>query len=388
MAKGRVSVCCLLLFLMMSLLTGCWDRRELEERTSVIAIGIDMVEGKKNMYKLTVQIPIPIKIAGSSGQGGGGNKDAVKIMSVTGKTVVDASNNLQQRLNQRIFLGHTRVLAISEEVARRGIDDIIDAFRRDPQIRRLMWPVIVQGKASDLLEMKPGLIQIPVVFLMDLIENGTKMGIIPDQTMGEYLIQTSNETMQPMLNYVKAYKDDVKWKGVAVFRGQKMVGSLNDIQTWPLLQLRDEKRGGDVVVPLPGTKGGYVAFRPHFVTTKLKMNGSHAAGQKHHNGHAVTYFCEVQGDIVEMTQKPQGSPEEVIRMLQKLFKEEMEKRARKMLDILQNQYNSDILKLGLALRGHHYNDYWRHHNWFKDFKEFPIDVKYTVKLRRLGMEMH
>jgi len=266
MGKAWASLCCLLLF--MTLLTGCWDRRELEERTSVIALGIDLVEGRQNLYKLTVQIPIPIKIAGSSGQGGGGNKDAVKIMSVTGKTVTDAVNNLQQRLNQRIFLGHTRVLAISEDVARRGMDDIIDSFRRDPQIRRLMWPVVVQGRAADLLEMKPGLIQIPVVFLMDLIENGTKMGTIPDQTMGEYLIQTSNETLQPMLNYVQAYKDDVKWKGVAVFRDQKMVGSLNDIHTWALLQLRDEKRGGDVIVPLPGKGGGYISFRPHFVRRK------------------------------------------------------------------------------------------------------------------------
>ncbi|CAM5795038.1 Ger(x)C family spore germination C-terminal domain-containing protein [Brevibacillus borstelensis] len=59
-----------------------------------------------------------------------------------------------------------------------------------------------------------------------------------------------------------------------------------------------------------------------------------------------------------------------------------------MLDILQKQYNSDILKLGLAMRGHHYADYWRKHDWFKDFKQFPIEVKYTIKLRRLGMEMH
>ncbi|EMT52949.1 MULTISPECIES: Ger(x)C family spore germination protein [Brevibacillus] len=386
MGKAWASLCCLLLF--MTLLTGCWDRRELEERTSVIALGIDLVEGRQNLYKLTVQIPIPIKIAGSSGQGGGGNKDAVKIMSVTGKTVTDAVNNLQQRLNQRIFLGHTRVLAISEDVARRGMDDIIDSFRRDPQIRRLMWPVVVQGRAADLLEMKPGLIQIPVVFLMDLIENGTKMGTIPDQTMGEYLIQTSNETLQPMLNYVQAYKDDVKWKGVAVFRDQKMVGSLNDIHTWALLQLRDEKRGGDVIVPLPGKGGGYISFRPHFVRTKLEMKGSHATGQDNHSGHGVAYLCEIQGDIIEMTKNVEGSPEEVIVMLQKLIKKEMEKRARKMLDILQKQYNSDILKLGLAMRGHHYADYWRKHDWFKDFKQFPIEVKYTIKLRRLGMEMH
>ncbi|MGZ0052582.1 Ger(x)C family spore germination C-terminal domain-containing protein [Brevibacillus gelatini] len=45
------------------------------------------------------------------------------------------------------------------------------------------------------------------------------------------------------------------------------------------------------------------------------------------------------------------------------------------------------MKLGLALRAHHYRDYWQKHDWKKDFKNFPIDVDYTIKIRRLGMEM-
>lgn len=118
MAKHWCRFAVLLVFITM--LTGCWDRRELEERTSVLAVAVDIVEGREDLYKMTVQIPIPIKIAGSSGQGGGGNSDAVKIMSVTGRTVTDAANNLQLRLNQKLFLGHTRVLAISEEVAKEG----------------------------------------------------------------------------------------------------------------------------------------------------------------------------------------------------------------------------------------------------------------------------
>ncbi|MGG1661864.1 Ger(x)C family spore germination protein [Brevibacillus sp. NRS-1366] len=375
------------LLVCLSLLTGCWDRRELEERTSILAIAIDMVEGRSDLYKLTVQIPIPIKIAGSSGKGGGGNADAVKIMSVTGRTILDANNNLQLRLNQKLFLGHTRVLAISEKVARKGIGDIMDSFRREPQIRRLMWPIVVEGEAATLLKFKPQLAQIPVVFLMDLIENGAKMGTIPDQTLGDYFNQTSNKTMQPYLNYVQASATEVRWKGVAVFRGHKMVGALNDIQTWSLLQLRNKERGGDVIIPLPNTDNGFVTFRPHFVKKKLELKGSHIAGQKNHGGHAATFVCELQGDIVEVTTNLHLPPEKFITQMQGLIKKEMEGRARKLFRQLQKDYNSDLLKLGLALRAHHYRDYWEKHDWEKDFKNFPSDVVYTIKIRRLGMEM-
>ena len=375
------------LMVSLSILTGCWDRRELEERTSVLAIAVDVVEGREDLYKLTVQIPIPIKIAGSSGQGGGGNADAVKIMSVTGKTILDANNNLQLRLNQKLFLGHTRVLAISEEVAKKGIGDIMDSFRREPQIRRLMWPIVVKGEAATLLKIKPQLAQIPVVFLMDLIENGAKMGTIPDQTLGDYFNQTSNKTMQPFLNYVQASETEVRWKGIAVFRGHKMVGALNDIQSWSLLQLRNEDRGGDIIIPLPNQKGGYVTFRPHFVKKKLELKGSHIAGEKNHNGHAAAFFCELQGDIVEVTADLKLPPEKFIKQMQVLIKKEMENRAQKLFQQLQKDYNSDILKLGLALRAHHYRDYWEKHDWERDFKNFPVRAVYTIKIRRLGMEM-
>ncbi|MDH4617675.1 Ger(x)C family spore germination protein [Brevibacillus sp. AY1] len=379
-------VCMLLIGICM--LTGCWDRRELEERASVLAIAVDVDEENEKNYRMTVQIPIPIKIAGSSSrssQGGGSNTDAVKIMSVTGRTITDATNNLQLRLNQRLFLGHTRVLAVSEEIAREGIEHIMDWFRREPQIRRLLWPIIVKGKAASLLEIKPELAQIPVVFIMDLIENGKKMGIIPDKTLGDYFNATSNKAMQPLLNYVEASRNEVKWKGIAIFRNHRMVGSLNPNHTWSLLQIRDKKRGGDVVVKLPGTEDDYVTFRPHFVDTNLEMR-LHGARE---DGIEAIYHCEVQGDIVEITKQGfhKGSPEKFIKDMEALIKREMEERANQMIEKVQKQYNSDIFKLGLKLRGHHYRDYWIKHDWNQDFKNFPIRVEYTIKLRRLGMEM-
>ncbi|MGG3886370.1 Ger(x)C family spore germination protein [Brevibacillus panacihumi] len=379
----RWSYLCLLL-LCLSFLAGCWDRRELEERASVLAIAIDAGGEDEERYRVTVQIPIPIKIAGSSGQGGGGNSNAVKVMSVTGRTITDATNNLQLRLNQRLFLGHTRVVAISEEIAREGIADILDGFRREALIRRLLWPIIVRGKASSLLEIKPELAQIPVVFIMDLVENGRKMGTIPDKTLGDYLNEISNKSMQPFLNYVEATKREVKWIGTAIFHDHKMVGSLTPIETWSLLQLRDQKRGGDVIMPLAGEEDAYVTLRPRFVDTNLTIRPNTSKG----GGLEAVFACEVQGDIMEYVPGHMrfASPEEFIRVMQKELKQELEKRAKHMVTKLK-KHNSDILKLGLHLRSYHFRDYWSHHDWNKAFKDFPIRVEYTIKLRRLGMEM-
>ncbi|UFJ39189.1 Ger(x)C family spore germination protein [Brevibacillus humidisoli] len=369
----------MLLIIVTVVTTGCWDRRELEERISVLAIGIDHIKGKEDRYRISVQIPIPIKIAGSGGRGGGSSGDAVKIVTTTGKTVQDAMNNLQKRLNQQIFVGHTRVLAISEDVARAGMKAAFDAYRRDPTIRRLLWPVIVKGEARTLLMANPKLSQIPVVFIMDLIENGARSGMIPDQTLGDFYSQTSNQALQPIMNYVEATEEDVGWRGVAVFRNHKMVGTLEDEQTWVLLQLRDQMQGGDVVVPLPGNEGDYLTFRPHFVDTHLEMK--HTGGSHH-----AHYTCTVQGDVIENTKGPQIKGEQGVNKLQEIIKREMEKRAAELLVKLQKEYRSDVLKLGLWVKGHH-QDYWSRHDWETSFPDLPIKVTYDIRIRRFGMEM-
>jgi spore germination protein KC len=63
--------CIILLILMIILLscTGCWDRRELEERIAVVSISIDRAEPSdegQRMFLVSIQSPIPLKIAGGA----------------------------------------------------------------------------------------------------------------------------------------------------------------------------------------------------------------------------------------------------------------------------------------------------------------------------------
>ena len=70
--------------LSVSLLGGCWDAREIEERTSVIALAFDK---HPTGYEISVQVPIPLKIVGSGGGGGGeSGQNAVRSLQGTGKT--------------------------------------------------------------------------------------------------------------------------------------------------------------------------------------------------------------------------------------------------------------------------------------------------------------
>lgn len=370
----------LLALLLIIVLTGCWDRREIEERTSVVAIAIDRTEQHPDMVTLSVQIPIPIKIAGSGASGGGGGgRESVKIMTSVGKTVVDAFQNLQKRLNQELFFGHTRIIAIGENVAREGLDNLLDPFRRDPQIRRLLWPIIVKGEASELLKAAPRLEQIPTVYIMTLIENGAKRGHIPDVNLGDFFIDLSSTAREPYLNYVEVAGDDVKWSGVALFRGNRMVGKLNERETWSLMRIREKKDGGNIVFPFNGDMKKLVTVNTEFV--KSKMNATYRDGKPH-----VEINVELEGNLLEKTFTANIMDSKAIALLEQSAVKYLEEGTDELIRKLQKEYNTDALGIGSYIKARK-PDIWKQIDWEDQYPETEIKVNYKLQLRNTGMEM-
>lgn len=377
----RFSLQLLPVILMAAVLSsGCWDRREIEERTSVVAIAIDKPVDQPDMILLTIQIPIPIRIAGSgTGSGGGDGKNSVEVMSALGRTVVDAFENLQKRLNQQLFYGHTRVIAIGEEVAKTGLAPILDPFRRDPQIRRLLWPIVVKGEGRDLLTANPTLEQIPTVFIMTMMENGTRSGRIPEVNLGTFFVDLSSVSREPYLNYVEVNGDDIKWSGVALFRGDRMVGKLSERETWRTMRIREKRDGGNIVFPYQGNPKQLVTINTEFVNSKQKItfNGDQVN---------VRIYVSIESNLLEKTFATDLFNPQTIKQLEKDAVDYLEKHTADLVHKLQHQLKTDALGIGGQIKAHH-NTQWKKMDWDKQYPEADIRVFYDVKLRNSGMGM-
>jgi len=371
-------ICLILLITLLILMAGCWDNIDLEERTSVVAIGIDRPKKNKRLFTVTYQIPIPQRIIG--GAGGEGGKATI-VLSATGPTINEASMRLQERLNQEIFLGHTRVLVISEEVARGGIQDILDTFRRSPQMRRLMWPMITKGSAKHMLQTNTKLEQIPTIYIMDLVENGARYGLFPDISLGKFFNDLSDESREPILNYVLSTENEYKWLGAAVFLKDRMIGELNENEVWSLLHLRDEKKGVSFDVACGKSadkKTLYATFNPKTIEVKRKFV---PRGESYY----ASYRVRLEGDIIESQCPLDFSKEKNLVAIQSELNKVATKRAQDLIAKLQNKYKLDALGLGTFVRATH-PLWWNDDKWREVFPKGQIDVKYSVLIRRTGME--
>lgn len=208
-----------LLIFLVPLLTGCWDSREIEQRSTILAIGIDKagpgaeereaeVSHRKgdisipeeHMIEITVQIAIPGRIP-LGPQVGAGEKKPVLVVSVVGHTIEDAIYNLQQEIADEIFLGHLRLIVLSEEVAKEGVKRFNDYLRRNPEIRRTASIVVSKEKASKYMEVSPELERVPSLYLAEMVDSLVDLGKFPESFIGKFWSTFSSKGQDGYLPY-------------------------------------------------------------------------------------------------------------------------------------------------------------------------------------------
>lgn len=382
--------------LALGLLTGCWDRKEIEERTSVFAMAVD---NHPAGVQVSVQIPVPIMIIGAGGGGGGeGGQGAVHNFTAVGNTVSEALENLENQANQDLFLGHTRLLLLSEELVREKGMQVLDAFRRHPEIRRRLWPLIVKGRAQEALGLDVRLSEIPTEYILDFVENGSSEGRMAETSLGKWFINQSDPTRSAYINYLQIQPakqaggsgksggqgegsgGKVVWKGIAVMRGNRMVGSLSREDSSPVLEVVEKKPGYHTRILCPDRKGRIV-FEPKSIDPSLSLS---------HSGKRVNIRVNVKvvGGIVESTcSELDLSKGGVLDQVDKWFARAYEKQARKTLRRLQKEFRTDAFQFGSYIHAYH-PDLWKQIDWEQEFPKAHITFNYQVTIKNLGLEAY
>lgn len=363
------------LILSLSLVSGCWDAREIEERTAAVAVALDKVG---DQVEVTVEIPDPLKISGGGGEGSGeGGEEAVQLLSGKGDTVTDALDEIQFKSNQDLFLGNSQLLLIGEELARAGIRDVLDSFRRNPEIRRRQWPVVVKGRAKEALKITPKLEQVPMDYLLNMLETGVRSGLFLREGLNDLYVDLSSPGKEPVLNLIEAESEKAKWVGGAVFHRDRLVGFLDQNETGALVRIRQQFTGETLNAPC-GSQSGWVVFRPKELNRKVKIQEVKGRPKIHTT-------LDITGDLVEKNCNMDLSQEEAVKKIKSSVKKRLEKRAQALVQKAQQDLKTDIFNYGNRIRALH-PDMWERMDWDQVFPQADIQISYKVEIRRIGLQ--
>jgi spore germination protein KC len=383
-------------------LSGCWDSLDIEKRAIILGISIDKAEDKEegeeeyishlpgkfpapenNMIKLSAQIAVPGKIP-LGPQSGGGEEKPVWVVEVVGHTIDDALSNLQQEIANDLFLGHLRVIVLSEDIAKEGLESFNDFLRRNSEIRRTAWLTVSQGKASEFMKIVPKLERVPALYVSAMVENAVDLGKFPSDFIGQFWSIFSSKGQDSYLPYLTIKKEEnIQIAGLAYFKGEKMIGVTNPMEIGFFMAVVGEEQGGyGAFVQVPGTED-YVMVRARKRRTRIKSEIKN--GVPHFNVH-LYYESEIDekdGKKVEV------SNSKVISTIEKEASKGVVESVEAFIKKTQEE-QSDIFGFGEQIRAKH-PFYWDRNiktleKWHEVYQDMVVTVECTSEIRRVGMK--
>ncbi|MGI1657553.1 MAG: Ger(x)C family spore germination protein [Desulfitobacterium sp.] len=226
------------------IVAGC-GKSEVEQLAFMMGLGID--KGKQDgTYLVTIQVAKPK-------QDGGGKELEDWTLSVEGASMAAISEKVNEMFDKQLFAGTVRVIVIGEDLARSGINEVLDFYQRYYQYRRTTYLVVAKGNAKDLLEAEIVTHSLPSLGVLGIMEGNKNQSTFPVTRLGHYLTILGRKNQNPLIPTAKVvrsgdkgiYLSDDQGKEIiiscsGVFEDGKLVDFLDDLETKGYLWLDDE----------------------------------------------------------------------------------------------------------------------------------------------------
>ncbi|MGG1674859.1 Ger(x)C family spore germination protein [Neobacillus sp. NRS-1170] len=280
------------------LLTGCWDREELEDKAYVIGLGLD---SSQHEGKIIVTMLLANPEVGSMQGGGGSTEKPREIISFNANDFIAAKGTANAIISRKISYDLLKIIVVSEDFAKEKdfITTISDVLK-DKEIRLNSYFAVSKEKAKVYFKKNhPKMETRPHKYFQYMVDHGVDNGLIPDSTLFRFFttfergtdlflaMNTSAEVgKNPNVKGEDEYiagqvgatgeLDDTQFIGAAVFKKGVMIGKLTGQETRIVNILDDTTNIKDVLIDIPDPfsdeKKQFAARIMKTEDNKVKMN--------------------------------------------------------------------------------------------------------------------
>lgn len=373
----------LAVILCVALLSGCAEQRQINELALVTAVGLDK-GSTPGSIRLSVQIARPADARGQTGAPSGGTGEPVYSAEAEGNSIFEAVRNLGSFISRRVYWAHNFLIVMSEDYARNGIEDMIDFFTRNNELRMNAWVAVTPDPPEELISTVTGLEVDPGEAVDRLFRLNRVVSDAPRTNMMRLEEAFLSTTTHPVLARLtlkqrgipnkkpeeQASLKQVELKGAAAFKENRMAGWLSPEETRGLLYFIQKPETAEV--NLSGTEDDRKAA-VELRRQKFNMIPSYRNGRISFN-----ISLEVTGNIVEYTyrQKLQHMIPELESRLENVLEEDLQSVIRK----AQISYRSDFLKAGDVFRNRYPAEWKAIRDWDEAFSEAEFKIKVTASI--------
>lgn len=371
-------------------LTGCWDRRELNELAISLAIGIDKIDSR---YQVTIQVVQPGEVA--TQKGGGGQTTPVTVYQVEADTVFEAVRKLTSYSPRKVYAAHLRVAVFGEAIAREGIGNALDLLSRNYEFRTDFFLLVSKGgTAAQTLKVLTPLEKIPANKIFNSIQASAKAWApVLIVTLDKFITDIEGDGKNPVLSGIRVTGEQEKGdskdnlsliqpparlrnSGIAAFRKDRLVGWLNVTEGKGYNYITNNVKStvGHVTCP----EGGKIALE--VIKSKAKIKGDVENGRPR-----LAVELNVEENVGEVQCRIDLTRTESIRDLERIAAQTLTGILESTINAAQKKYKTDIFGFGAALH-RSAPSAWKKMkaDWDSFFADADVDIKVKVKIKRTG----
>ena len=321
-----------------------------------------------------------IRTAGENGGGGGQGKGYVNFED-TGNTVFSTIRDITNQSSRKLYFAHNQILIFGRSVAEEGVTKYLDFFLRDPETRLNVYILVAQDSARDVLNVESNIENIPAQNIKSMVEEESAF---TSQTIAvrlyefkDSLLVKTKAAVAPIVEISQGSDGNIsKINGTAVFKGDKLVGTLNKTEGRGLLWVLGKVKSGIIEARTP--QGSLVSMET------VRADGKFSSEITDDGKVKVTISIREEGNLGE-----QEGPENLSDLSEVAYLEQQKNNVIKsevMAAIRKAQeLDADVFGFGESIH-HKYPKKWdaMKDNWDQLFQQIEVEIKVDTKLRLTG----
>lgn len=364
--------------LVIVILSGCWDRTEINDLAFVMGTALDLMEDGN--LECTLQIAIPS--SAEVGMTGGESGNKFFTISVVGKDGNDIHQKLQKKSTRRLFYSHRSIVFLSERLAKHGIENVLDIFTHDPRNRLKTYLLIVKGgKAQNMLHLNSPLKQVPIEAVKGMEVSGEDIAV----TLRDFFITFGSEGIHPVVGVVEPefrsndpHKQIFRVAGTGVFKDLKLSGLLDEKESLGQIWVSGKLKSSHITAELPKGSGQVGMIINHVnrkIVTQIQQDAVHFKVQ-----------LEGQGSLLENNSALDINVPTDLIIIQKALEDAAKKLVHDFIVRIQKDYKVDSVGFGHEISKNYPNQWSRMKDqWDMRFPEADISIDVNLKIHGAGM---
>lgn len=365
---------------------GCTDYKELNNIAIVTGFAVDLEDDN---YKVSVLISNSQKAEESAKEGEAGTI----VYDGKGKTISMALKKIDNRIPKQLYLGHLAVVIVSEDVAKKGLDDITDYFFRSPETTKRFYIIMTrkEDKASDVLKILSPLESFPSQNIKLNIENANNTSSISDDlTYSKFTETYLKKGIEPYLPTLEIYgnkdkgssskllesvdlKSFVGLKGLALFKGDKFVDYASE----------NESRGINLAIGSTSEMIIETDCNDDYIVTAISNLKTEKKVHFENNNPVIYLNVKSQGDIQEVTCNIDLYKQSNIEKIKEKTEKKMEQLINEGIKKAKDN-KTDIFGFGNLIYKKNPSYFNSINDWNEEFNNIKINVKVSVDIKNKG----